>query len=79
MNIYILSISSRIYSTNRLYHEATKKGHDVRIVDHTKCAVILGDDVKPQIYIGSENITSGVEAIIPRIGTSVTQLNFRSP
>ncbi|WP_430410544.1 RimK family alpha-L-glutamate ligase [Kordia sp.] len=73
MNIYILSINSRIYSTNRLYHEAVKKGHTVRVVDHTKCAVILGDTPKPQIYVGSENITQGVDAIIPRIGTSVTR------
>jgi len=73
MNIYILSINSRIYSTNRLYHEASKKGHNVRVVDHTKCAVILGDKAKPQIYLGPENITKGVDAIIPRIGTSVTR------
>jgi ribosomal protein S6--L-glutamate ligase len=73
MNIYILSINSRIYSTNRLYHEAVKKGHNVRIVDHTKCAVVLGENSKPQIYLGAENITKGVQAIIPRIGTSVTR------
>ncbi|QHI37972.1 Ribosomal protein S6--L-glutamate ligase [Kordia antarctica] len=73
MNIYILSINARIYSTNRLYHEAAKKGHHVRIIDHTKCAVILGDEAKSQIYAGPENITNGVDAIIPRIGTSVTQ------
>ncbi len=73
MNIYILSINARIYSTNRLYHEATKKGHNVRIIDHTKCAVILGDEAKPQIYLGAENITYGVDAMIPRIGTSVTR------
>lgn len=73
MNIYILSISSRIYSTNRLYHEAAKRGHNVRVIDHTKCAVVLGEDTKPQIYFGAENITHGVHAIIPRIGTSVTR------
>ncbi len=73
MNIYILSINSRIYSTNRLYHEAVKKGHNVRVIDHTKCAIILGAESKPQIYLGRENITKDVHAIIPRIGTSVTQ------
>lgn len=72
MNIYILSINSRIYSTNRLYHEAAKKGHNVRVVDHTRCAVLLGEK-KPQIYLGTENITNDVDAIIPRIGTSVTR------
>lgn len=73
MNIYILSISPRIYSTNRLYHEGAKRGHNIRIVDHTRCSVILGDEGKPQIYLSSENITDGVDAIIPRIGTSVTR------
>lgn len=73
MNIYILSINSRIYSTNRLYHEAVKKGHNVRVIDHTRCAVILGEEKRPQIYLGPENITDGVHAIIPRIGTSVTR------
>lgn len=73
MNIYILSSNPRIYSTNRLYQEAYKKGHDVRVVDHTRCSVILGEQHQPQIYLGVENITDNVDAIIPRIGTSVTR------
>ena len=37
MKIAILSRSPQIYSTRRLVEAAEKLGHEVMIIDHTKC------------------------------------------
>lgn len=72
MHICILSVSSNVYSTQRIAEEAEKAGHDVDVIDHTKCTVKLGSG-KPQIYFRDENITNIYEAVIPRIGAKVTR------
>ena len=70
MRIIILSVSENIYSTNRLMLEAEARGHDVRVVNHTKCSVLIGEG-KPKIFYEGRNIINDVDAIIPRIGSSV--------
>ena len=72
MDIAILSVSLNVYSTRRLAIEAEKAGHYVELIDHTKCSVKLGQAM-PQIYMEQDNITDGFDAIIPRIGTTVTR------
>lgn len=72
MHICLLSVSSNVYSTHRIAEEAVKAGHDVDVVDHTKCSVKLGAG-KPQIYFRDENITNTYDAVIPRIGAKVTR------
>lgn len=72
MDIAILSVSLNVYSTRRIAVEAQKAGHYVELIDHTKCSVKLGQGM-PQIYFGEDNITEGFDAIIPRIGTTVTR------
>ena len=72
MHICLLSVSSNVYSTQRIAEEAEKAGHDVDVVDHTKCTVKLGSG-KPQIYFRDENITNTYDAVIPRIGAKVTR------
>lgn len=72
MDIAILSVSLNVYSTKRIADEAESSGHYVELIDHTKCSVKLGTD-KPQIYVGEDNITEEFDAIIPRIGTTVTR------
>ncbi len=72
MDIAILSVSLNVYSTARIAEEFEKAGHYVEHIDHTKCSVQLGDD-KPQIFFGTENITDEFDAIVPRIGTTVTR------
>lgn len=72
MDIAILSVSLNVYSTKRIAEEAERLGHYVEHIDHTKCSVKLGND-KPQIYFGADNITEEFDAIIPRIGTTVTR------
>ena len=72
MHICLLSVSSNVYSTQRIAEEAEKAGHDVDVVDHTKCSVKLGTG-KPQIFHRDENITNTYDAVIPRIGAKVTR------
>tara|TARA_R110002167_G_scaffold206691_2_gene410724 strand:- start:549 stop:1439 length:891 start_codon:yes stop_codon:yes gene_type:complete len=72
MDIGLLSVSMNVYSTRRIADEAEKLGHNVLLIDHTKCSVKLGSE-KPQIYLRDENITNKFEAIIPRVGSKFTR------
>ena len=70
MKIVILSRRPELYSTKRLVESAKAHGHEVRIIDHTKCNLIM-EKAKPSVRVGSEYIND-VDVIIPRIGASVT-------
>lgn len=70
MRIVILSRQPEIYSIKRLLESAKNLGHEVSIIDHTKCNLIM-EKAKPAIRVGSEYIKD-VDIIIPRIGASVT-------
>lgn len=72
MKIFILSVGENIYSTQRLVEEAEHRGHQVRVINHTKCSVKLGKG-KPQIVFEGENIIDEPDVIIPRIGGSVSR------
>lgn len=72
MKIFVLSVGENIYSTKRLVDEAEERGHDVRVINHTKCSVQLGKG-RPQIFFEGENVIDKVDAIIPRIGASVSR------
>lgn len=70
MKIAILSRSPQIYSTRRLVEAGEKAGHDVVIIDHTKCHLIM-EKGKPSITLQGQPVV-GIDIIIPRIGASVT-------
>ncbi len=70
MKIAILSRSPQIYSTRRLVEAAEKAGHDVQIIDHTKCHLIM-EKGRPAIRVKGEELHD-IDVIIPRIGASVT-------
>lgn len=70
MKIAILSRGPKLYSTRRLVEAAEQKGHEVIVLDHLKCVLVI-EKGNPQVFYGGKQIT-GVDAIIPRIGTSVT-------
>ncbi len=70
MNIVILSRNSNLYSTNRLVEEGEKRGHDVEVIDPLKCDLIIEKE-KPTIYY-KDRYLDYIDAIIPRIGSSVT-------
>jgi ribosomal protein S6--L-glutamate ligase len=70
MNIVILSRNPHLYSTARLGEEAEKRGHSVEIIDPLKCDIIIEKE-KPTIFY-RDRYLDYVDAIIPRIGASVT-------
>ena len=70
MNIVILSRNENLYSTKRLVEEGESRGHDVEIIDPLKCDIIIEKE-KPTIYY-QDRYLDYVDAIIPRIGASVT-------
>ena len=70
MNIVILSANPNLYSTERLVEECIKRKHSVRVINHATCDLVI-EKKNPQVYYKGELIT-GVDAIIPRIGASVT-------
>ena len=70
MKIAILSRSKSLYSTQRLIKAAENRGHEVLVLDHMKCVLVI-EAGRPHIYHGGKEIT-GIGAVIPRIGSSVT-------
>lgn len=70
MNIVILSRNASLYSTKRLVEAAENRGHKVEIIDPLKCDIIIEKE-KPSIYY-KDRYLDYVDAIIPRIGASIT-------
>ncbi len=70
MNIKILSRNPKLYSTKRLVEAAEKRKHDVQVVDHLKCDLVI-EKRSPNIFYKGKYIQD-TDAIIPRIGASVT-------
>ncbi|GGE08593.1 30S ribosomal protein S6--L-glutamate ligase [Psychroflexus salis] len=70
MNIKILSRNTDLYSTKRLVEAAEKRKHNVEVIDHLKCDLVI-ERRKPSIVYKGE-VLSDTDAIIPRIGASVT-------
>lgn len=70
MNIIILSRNPNLYSTNAIAQAAIKRKHNVRIIDPMNCDIVIEQN-KPVIYYLNQKINH-VDAIIPRIGSSIT-------
>jgi ribosomal protein S6--L-glutamate ligase len=70
MKIAVLSRNPKIFSTQRLIEEIEKAGHEALVVDHSLCDLIIEQEGPSIIYKGQR--LEGVDAIIPRIGASVT-------
>ncbi len=70
MNIVILSRNPRLYSTKRLVQEGLIRGHEVEVIDPLKCDIIIESE-KPTIYY-KDRYLDYVDAVIPRIGASIT-------
>lgn len=71
MNIVILSNGPGNYTTKRLKEEAKSRGHNVRVVRHKECYATIERSNPAVSYRGE--ILSNVDAIIPRIGSSMTR------
>lgn len=70
MKIVILSRNSKLYSTARLVEAATSRGHEVMVYDTLQCYIDI-TTMRPGVKYNGKHI-SKVEAIIPRIGASIT-------
>lgn len=70
MKIAILSRNKNLYSTSRLKEAAEQRGHEAIVVDHLGCSLI-GEHKNPRVIYNNKDM-SDVDAIIPRIGASVT-------
>jgi len=70
MKIAILSRNPELYSTRRLVESAKKRGHEVVVINYTKCNLIM-EKAKPSIFYEGAYLED-IDIIIPRIGASVT-------
>ncbi|OHU89034.1 MULTISPECIES: 30S ribosomal protein S6--L-glutamate ligase [Pseudoalteromonas] len=70
MKIAILSRNKQLYSTRRLIEAAKQRGHEIIVLDALRCYMNINSQ-EPEIHFKGERITE-VEAVIPRIGASVT-------
>lgn len=70
LRIAILSRNPNLYSTKRIKEAGERRGHQMLLIDHTKCDIVIKQQ-QPQIYYRGRPLR-GLDAVIPRIGASVT-------
>lgn len=70
MRIVLLSRNAELYSTKRLIEAAKERGHEIQRLDVLRCYMNITSH-KPTIHFKGEPI-SEFDAVIPRIGASVT-------
>ena len=70
MKIALLSRNRRLYSTRRIIEAAEQRGHQIVVIDVLRCYMNIASH-KPSIHYKGEDL-DGFEAVIPRIGASVT-------
>ena len=70
LKIAILSRGPRLYSTSRLKEAALKRGHSVKVLDTTQFGLYLESGQPDLTYRGKP--ISHYDAVIPRIGNSIT-------
>ncbi|MDH5357340.1 MAG: 30S ribosomal protein S6--L-glutamate ligase [Gammaproteobacteria bacterium] len=70
MKIAILSRNEKLYSTRRLVEASEARGHEVEVIDVLRCYMNI-TSMKPEVHYKGRNL-AGFDAVIPRIGASVT-------
>lgn len=70
MKIAILSRNRRLYSTRRLIEAAEQRGHEVQVIDVLRCYMNIVSR-NPSVHLEGREL-SRFDAVIPRIGASVT-------
>jgi ribosomal protein S6--L-glutamate ligase len=70
MKIAILSRNKDLYSTQRLFEAAQRRGHEVMVVDFLRCYMNIAPD-RPTIHFYGKELND-VDVVIPRIGASVS-------
>jgi ribosomal protein S6--L-glutamate ligase len=70
LKIAVLSTNGRLYSTRRLLEAGKSRGHEMLLVNHRRCYMNITSH-RPSVHLKGQAI-KGVDAIIPRIGASVS-------
>jgi ribosomal protein S6--L-glutamate ligase len=70
VRVAILSRDAKLYSTRRLVEAAEQRGHEVHVLDHLKCYMDIASH-DPAIHYRDKELDP-FDAVIPRIGASVT-------
>ena len=70
MKSAVLSTNPRLYSTRRLMEAGRERGHEMMVLNHKRCYMNI-TTMRSSIHYKGEAVT-GVDAIIPRIGASVS-------
>ncbi len=70
MKLAILSRNAKLYSTQRLVEAGRQRGHVVRVLDPLRCYMQIAPGQFLLRYKGKPLV--GIDAVIPRIGASVT-------
>jgi len=70
MKIGILSRNAKLYSTKRLVEACDQRGHEVKVIDSLRCYMNISAH-NPEVHLKGEILT-GFDAVIPRIGASIT-------
>ncbi|MEE9335518.1 MAG: 30S ribosomal protein S6--L-glutamate ligase [Granulosicoccaceae bacterium] len=70
MKIAVLSRNRRLYSTRRIIEAAEARGHEVKVIDVLRCYMNIVSR-KPSMHLEGEKLED-FDAVIPRIGASVT-------
>ncbi len=70
MKIAILSRNKNLYSTKRLIEAGEQRGHEIVLLDHMKCVLVIEQN-RPHIYYNGKEVLD-INAVIPRIGASAT-------
>ncbi|MBB3331800.1 ribosomal protein S6--L-glutamate ligase [Halomonas campaniensis] len=70
MHIALLSRNRNLYSTRRLVEAAEQRGHTARVIDTLRCYMSIAAH-HPSIHLKGEELEP-FDAVIPRIGASVT-------
>src|SRR6187402_3241599 len=71
MKLAILSRNTKLYSTQRLVAAARERGHTVRVLDPLRCYMRIAPGKFELNYKGRP--LGKVDAVIPRIGASITR------
>ncbi|MFZ5636502.1 MAG: 30S ribosomal protein S6--L-glutamate ligase [Pseudomonadota bacterium] len=71
MKLAILSRNSKLYSTRRLVEAARERGHSARVLDPLRCYMRIAVGGFDLHYRGRP--ISGYQAVLPRIGASITR------
>lgn len=70
MKIALMCRNPDLYSHKRLYEAAQNRGHEIDVVNHIHCYINITSH-RPSIWYHGKKL-EGFDAVIPRIGASVT-------